>query len=369
MTALVSLALATSSIVLPAGSGAGFVAVGDVNGDRRPDLIIANHDEETVTVLLNDGGRRFHAANGSPFAAGPQPNDVAVADMNGDGHADLIIANHQSPFITVLLGDGTGAFTPAPGSPYATGSYPHPHGVAVADFTGDGRLDVAVDSWGNNRVALIEGDGTGRLVGTRQMFPVGRRPYERLRSGDFDHDGHADLVTTNLDDGTVTILLGDGSGAFRNANGSPFVAGAAPWQVAVGDLDGDGYPDLAVIPYDRDVHDPANVVVSVLRNDGSGQFHMDSRLRLDGCTGPNAVAIGDVNGDGRQDVAVACATSATLTLFIADAKGGYARQTIGIGSAPTWGGVALADLDDDGRADIIVSNSREGVVRILSSPR
>jgi hypothetical protein len=295
------------------------------------------------------------------------PNDIAVADMNGDGHPDLVIANHQSPYVTILLGDGTGGFRPARNSPFATGAYPHPHGVAVADFTGDGRLDVVVDSWGNNRVALLDGDGTGELVGTRQMFAVGRRPYERLRSGDVNGDGRPDIVTTNLDDNTVTILLGDGNGGFRQAPGSPIRAGAAPWAVAVGDLRGDGHVDLVVVPYDRDLRDPKMVQVTVLAGDGAGGFSpmAGGPLALDGCRGPNGVAIGDVDGDGRRDIVVACAVSATLVTFRAREGGGYQRSIVSIGASQTWGGVAVADLDGDGKDDIVVSNSREGVIRVL----
>jgi len=367
MTTLLWLTLA--STLVPVGRGPGFIAIADVNGDRRPDILVANADDETVSVLLNGGGRQFQPAAGSPFDAGHLPNDLAVADMNGDGHPDLVIANHQSPYITILLGDGTGAFRPAHNSPFATGSYPHPHGVAVADFTGDGALDVVVDSWGNDRVALIDGDGHGELVGTRQMFAVGRRPYQRLRSADFNRDGHPDIVTTNLDDNSVTILLGDGQGGLRQATGSPTPAGAAPWQVAVDDVNGDGDADLVVIPYDSDVHDPAKVVVTLLAGDGSGDLSPmpGSPLALDGCRGPNGVATGDVNGDSRRDIVVACAVSATLVTFLMRAEGGYQRWTVSIGAGPTWGGVAVADLDGDGRDDIVVSNSREGVIRILFS--
>jgi hypothetical protein len=359
-----TLAAATT---IPVGQGAGFVALADVNGDRRPDIIVANIEDETVSVLLNDGGRRFHPAPGSPFAAGHQPNDIAVADMNGDGHPDLVIANHQSPYVTILLGDGAGAFRPAHNSPFATGSYPHPHGVAVADFTGDGKLDVVVDSWGNNRIALIEGGGNGELVGTRQMFAVGRRPYERLRTADVNRDGHPDIVTTNLDDGTVTILLGDGRGGFSSAAGSPAAAGPAPWQVAIDDVNGDGNVDLIVVPYERDVREPATVGVTVLLGDGTGRFAPmhGSPLSLDGCHGPNVIAVGDFRGTRRRDIAIACASSATVVAFYAEPGGTFTRVVVPNGKGPTWSGIAAADLDGDGTDDLVMANGPEAVVRIV----
>jgi len=223
-------------IVIPVGKGPGSIAIADVNHDGKPDIIVANTTDETISVLLGDGKGHFTPAPGSPFPCGKAPNDIAVTDMNGDGNPDLVIANTGTPYLTVLLGDGKGSFKPSPHSPFATTSYPHVHGVAVADFMGDGKLAVVTDSWGHNQILLIPGEGNGNLILPGKSFPTGKRPYQRLRSADFNRDGKPDVVTTDLDINAVTILLGDGRGGFREASGSPFPAGVFPWGVAVDDI-------------------------------------------------------------------------------------------------------------------------------------
>jgi hypothetical protein len=284
--------------------------------------------------------------------------------MNNDGNLDLIVANHQSPYLRVFLGDGRGGFRLAPGSPVDVHSNPHPHGVVAADFNADGKPDVATDSWGDNRIELLLGDGAGRLLAPGSFFSTGHRPYERLRSADFNHDGFPDIVTTNLDDNTVSILLGDGNAGFHNAPGSPFPAGAKPWQVAIDDLDGDGNPDLIVIPYQRDIAGPAENAVTVLRGDGRGGFHPmpGSPLSLDGCSGPNSVAAGGLSGNGRHAIAVSCAESKTLRLYQRGADGAFTSFSIPIPGG--WGSVAIARLTDDPRAEIMTANADDGTITI-----
>jgi hypothetical protein len=210
-------------MMIPTGHGPTSIAVADLNHDHHPDLIVANFEDGTLSVLLGNGRDHFAQAPGSQFTCGPSPSDIAVADLNGDGNLDLIVANTGTPYITVLLGDGRGRFAPSQHSPFATQSFPHVHGVVAADFMGNGKPAVVTDSWGHNQVLMLPGDGMGNLILPGVLFPTGRRPYERLRSADFNRDGRPDIVTTDMDDNAVSILLGDGRGVFVNLRARHFL--------------------------------------------------------------------------------------------------------------------------------------------------
>jgi hypothetical protein len=284
--------------------------------------------------------------------------------MNNDGNLDIVVANHQSPYLRVFLGDGHGGFRLAPDSPIDVHSNPHPHAVVVADFDSNGKLDAATDSWGNNEIEILRGDGMGRLITPGSFFATGRRPYERLRTADFNHDGHADIVTTNLDDSTVSILLGDGRGGLRNAPGSPFPAGANPWELAIDDVNGDGNPDLIIIPYQRDISRPSENVLTVLLGDGHGTFHTmpGSPFPLGDCRGPNSVSAGDLVGDGTQSIVVSCAESRTMLIYRRAKAGNFVATTMPI--AGGWGSVAVAPLTADARSAIITANHDAGSITI-----
>jgi hypothetical protein len=369
-----SAALEFSKTVIPVGHGPGSIAIADVNHDGKLDVIVANTIDGTLDVLLGDNKGHFIRSQGSPFACGKNPNDIAVGDFNGDGNLDLVIANTETPYLTVLLGDGKGGFAPSPHSPFDTHSFPHVHGVAVADFNGDGKLDVATDSWGHDQILMFLGDGAGNLILPGQVFKTGKRPYQRLRSADFNKDGKPDLVTTDLDQNAVSILLGDGQGGLHDAPGSPFPAGKAPWAVAIDDMNHDGNLDLEIIPYAPDVADPKNIGVTVLLGDGKGGFRKmpGSPFSLAGCEGPDRVATGDVNGDGLRDIVVTCGQNNRLMLYLGTRDGGFkiSSQSVQTG----WAGVAIADLKRRGKDDVVVSNgllddqpkSASGTITILS---
>jgi len=136
-----------------AGADPIFVAAGKFNGASTPDLAVVNEGNDTVTVLLNNGSGGFTASPGSPFTVGDQPVSVAVGDFNGDGKTDLVITNSSDDTITELLGNGTGGFSQAPGSPFPVGT--DPQFVAVADFNGDGKPDLAVANYDDSTVSIL----------------------------------------------------------------------------------------------------------------------------------------------------------------------------------------------------------------------
>src|SRR5258708_2768510 len=108
--------------------------------------------------------RPTYSATITQIAVGKGPTTMVIADFNRDGKPDIAVANGADKTVTILLGDGKGGFTPAPGSPVAVLSYPHTHGVAAGDFNGDGKLDLVTESWGDDKVTVIFGDGHGRFA-------------------------------------------------------------------------------------------------------------------------------------------------------------------------------------------------------------
>jgi hypothetical protein len=366
LAAAVAAALTLHATRLPVGRSPGSVVALDVNGDRRADLVVANQGSGDVSVLLGDGKGGFRPAPGSPFAAGPHPNDIATGDFNGDGKTDLALPNHDTQLVTVLLGDGRGGFAPAPGSPITVDSRPHPHGLAAADFNGDGKLDLVVESWQIDRVELLFGDGQGRFASPGPQFPTGRMPYQRVRSGDLNGDRRADVITTNTNGSSVTVLLGSRSDRLEPAPGSPFAVAPSPFVSASGDVNGDGRRDLAVGHFSGQLTNRSRDAVTILLGDGKGGLAVAPGSPFKAGHAPIGLALGDVDGDGRPDLAVANFGGGDVMIFRGDGKGGFTPAgTFPVGGAPA--AVAIADLDGDGRADVVSADSGSNQVTVLLS--
>ena len=349
------------------GTAPASIVLADFNRDGKLDVAVANSGSKNVTILLGDGKGGLTQATGSPFPAGDNPNDIAVGDVNGDGKPDLAFANHDTHYVTVLLGDVRGAFAPAPGSPVTVNSRPHPHGIAFGDFNGDHNLDFVIDDWGNNRVTVVFGDGKGNFASPGVSFAVGQMPYQRVRAADVNKDGFADVITTNFESGDVTVLLGDGKGGFSQSPGSPFKANRHPFGVATSDVNGDGKLDLAVVNFSGQGTDTSDDAITILLGNGDGSFKQAPGSPFKSGRLPVAAAVGDTNGDGFGDVASANMGGNNVTLLLGGKNG--LRPASGspftVGHHPEC--VALGDLNGDGKADIVVANLEDNDVMIILS--
>ena len=346
------------------GTAPSAVELADFNRDGKLDAAVANSESDDVTILLGDGAGGFKAAAGSPFPAGNEPNDLAVGDVNNDGNLDLAFANHDTSYLTVLVGDGKGGFKPAPGSPFTVQSKPHPHGIAIADFNGDGWADLATDDWQNNRVTVIFNDKKGGFVSPGVSFPVGKMPYQKLRAADLNKDGKADIVTTNFEGGNVTILLSDGKGGFREPPGSPFDSNKQPFAIAIGDLNGDGNPDLAIGHYSGQITDPSGDRMTILLGIGDGTFRQAWTQLVPG-KAPTRVAIGDVNGDKIADAVFENYGNNSVTVLLGSHNNFSIASgwTTAVGRLPS--GVAIGDLNGDGKGDIVTANYDDNDISII----
>lgn len=357
----------TADLRVPTGTAPGSVAISDFNNDGKLDVVAANEQSNDATILLGDGKGGFTPSKGSPFPAGHNPNDIATGDFNADGKLDLAFANHEEKHLTVLLGDGQGGFAPAPNSPFAADVKPHTHGVATGDFDGDGNLDLVTDSWQTDQVEILFGDGKGSFKTSGSLLSVGKHPYQRVRVADVNGDGKADIITTNLGADNVTVLLGDGRGGFNPAANSPFSCGDSPFNFAVGDVNADGKPDLAIVNSPSSTSDRhGKDGLTVLIGDGNGGFTMLIGSPFATGKTPNLAAIGDVNGDGVNDIAVSSPDGGNITLSLMSNKSSVSSSyIIAVSGKPK--GLAIRDLNGDGKADIVVTNNADNAVTIVLS--
>jgi hypothetical protein len=341
------------------------VAVGDFDQDGKLDLATPNEGSDNVTILLGNGGGGFTEAADSPVDAGSIPISVAVRDFNLDGKADLATANYNSNNVTILLGNGSGGFTEAADSPFSVGS--NPYSVAVGDFNQDGKTDLATANDGDNNVTILLGNGSGGFTEAADSpVGVGNDPTS-VAVGDFDQDGKADLAVANFFSDNVTILLGDGSGGFSQAPGSPVGAGSFPVSVAVGDFNQDGNADLATANQFSDN-------VTILLGNGSGGFTEAPGSPFGVGTRPLSVAVGDFNLDGKADLATANGNSNNVTILLNTCDAFPCNNTsfaqpkgspVGVGSFPF--SVAVGDFNQDGNADLATANLSSNVTILLGN--
>ena len=317
------------------------LAVGDINGDSKPDVVTAGYYEDRISFLLGDGAGNFSLAGSTTSLQ--RPSEVALGDFNQDGKLDLVVTADFSSSVYVLLGTGTGSFS-APVF-FAVGN--NPLSLVLADFNNDGKLDIATGNDGSNTISILLGNGAGNFTAAPGLTNV--RPRS-LAVADLNHDNKLDIAAANDANGKVTIFLGDGGGGFGAA--THFEGGFALQAIAAADFNGDTHPDIAVTNY-SDCCTPA--FVAVLLGNGNGSFGAPTKFSAP--YGPYSIAIADYNGDGKADVATANIqqTSSNVAVLLGDGAGALgAPTTFNPGAAP-WAVVAH-DINLDGVPDIVAAS-------------
>src|SRR3990172_3416254 len=296
----------------PAGTAPDAVIVGHFNGDANLDLATANSGTNNISVLLGAGNGTFGSATtyatGDGVSAGITPLFLVAADFNEDGALDIATANVSSGAnfegdISILINNGSGAF--GGGVTYATGNGTttglNPYSVVTGDFNKDGNVDVATANVGSSDVSVLSGNGAGAF-GSPAIVSLGTSTSPlSITTGDFDKDTHLDLATANKDSNDISLLFGSATG-FTVAAPITGIAGAQ--FITTADLNGDGNPDLATANYDGTAVPPAPVdSVYVLLGNGARAFAAPEIYTVGPI--PYSIAVGDFDGNNEPDLAVA----------------------------------------------------------------
>jgi len=342
----------------PTGSYSCGVVNGDFDKDGKPDLAVVNGDSATLSVLLNSGDGTFAPktdyATGSVFDSEGHtgPYGLAAGDLNGDGYLDLVTANGPVDTVSVLISNGNGNF--ASHVDYPTGG--EAEDVIVGDFNADGSLDLTVTNGDTNSLSVLLGNGNGTF-GLPVDYATGDVPW-RLASGDFNGDGYPDIAVANsgyltMSGDSVSVLLNNGDGTF--AAKADYTTGTVPLGVTVGDFNGDGRPDLAVANYSGNS-------VSVLLGVGDGTFSAKNDYAPG--TGPHDLTRGDFNNDGKQDLAVANMDSNNISVLLGNGDGTFAAKTdFASGGHPA--SITAGDFNNDGKLDLASGSGNDDSVNVF----
>jgi hypothetical protein len=303
----------------------------------------------------------FTQTANAPFSAGLGPFYSVARDFNGDGILDLAFQDEGTGTLAVLLGDGKGGFTSAPGSPYGDGG--HASGLVAADFNGDGNLDLACEVSlagpqyiGQGSIQIYFGDGKGGFtlapsngISSNEILTGGQAGS--FATGDFNRDGFPDLVLSN-ENGPI-ILLGDGKGGFQRAP-SPSGRGTVNGQIAVADFVGNGQSDIVVV-------NTAGLTVFVC--DGKAGFTALPMQAVPSVAQPSGIGLADFNHDRFADLAIADLKNGNTAILTGDGQGGFTVQpSLGYFSAQSPSPFGMADFNGDGNLDLAISDAKNETI-------
>ena len=364
------------------GSLSWVLAVADVNGDGKPDVVVANfgatNQQPSVGVLIGNGNGTFQPVT-TYDPGGEEPTGIAVGDLNGDGKPDIVLANEVCPgvstfCVSVLMNRGDGTFEPAVS--YADGGLSWAGGegiltpITITDVNGDGKPDVVVinqtdKNYGDGLVSILLGNGDGTFKPVTN-YSTGGFAAIAGTVVDVNGDGKLDVVVANCGPrgticpsahGSVGVLLGNGDGTFKPVK--KFLRGGMGGlfpSLVVTDLNGDGKPDIIV---GNSCPTTCNATFAVLLGNGNGTFQKPVPYNSGG-QNVQALGVADLNGDGIPDIV---ASSGVNSVWLGNGDGTFrAGNTYPPGG--NTGQIFLTDLNDDGKIDFVGINGTSSTVDV-----
>jgi FG-GAP-like repeat/FG-GAP repeat len=349
--------------------------IADLNGDGLMD-VVESDDLYSLVYLQGYGDGTFRASPTYPlpnsFDQGAYTYSVASGDFNGDGIADVVVGevrNNGSTGVVVYLGKGDGTFSTG----VSYGDQPNMSYVAVADFNGDGKLDIAAIDRGNSLVQIFlgNGDGTFNIGASYPTSPAGNASSQNLVVGDFNKDGKMDIAVANSNTQDVGVLLGHGDGTFADAVSYP-TTGYSAYDIKAADLNGDGDLDLAVVAYTTGGVPAIGIVLA--DSNAPGTFGTANFVAVNGR--PNNIALGDLNKDGKIDMAVTehagTVFNGQIEIFLNDGTGtfaaaptAYPASAIGGAGGDSWPlDIQMFDMNGDGNLDLVYLNDDYGTLAV-----
>ena len=337
------------------------LAAGDLTHNGIPDLAVVGVEVPVLAHALGKGNGRFGRWS-SKGGTGDAPYFVTFADVDLDGNLDAVSTDADEPLVVVAFGDGKGNFDRGVG-PRTGRGYDTPQ-VAVADLNGDGIPDLVGTSSGvasnPGNIFILLGKGNRQFAKAVNISSGGHSP-NGIAVGDLNHDGIPDLVVANSlsssGPGNVAVLLGKSDGTFDKP--VRYKAGIAPWQVVLGDFNGDGNLDLAVVSIDGENK------IYVMLGKGDGTFSPSKTYAVG--LGPSSVVPADFNGDGRLDLGVATCGERPpchVAVLLGNGDGTFqppVRFRVGLNPVQ----LVVADFTHDGKPDIATINGGDSTISIL----
>ncbi|HMS35417.1 MAG TPA: FG-GAP-like repeat-containing protein [Ignavibacteria bacterium] len=353
---------ASISVIVPQGANYQFISVTNVESN-----LTAYSSMPFITTY--PGGCKTDFATGISFSAGTTAYSLCIGDLDKDGKTDMVVGNNGSNTVSVLRNITTTSSGISFAAKVEFGTGTSPRSISIGDIDGDGKPDLVVTNSGNNTVSVFRNTSTPGIINAGSFaakidFATGSSPWS-VSVNDINADGKPDLAIANNLSGTISVLLNTStSGVISFLSKVDFGTGSSPYSVSIGDLDGDGKPDMAVA-------NNGNNTASVFQNTSTtGGLSFASRVDFSAGSGPISISIGDIDGDAKPDLALANISGSSTSVFrntstpgIINAGSFAARVDFAAGGAPQI--VSIGDINGDGKQDLAVANFSSNLVSVL----